>query len=100
MLACYGTLIAVAAMGALGITLSLNTGLWAASIVGFALLAVIGLYIAHRRHGSLVPSLIAVIGCAALVVTSFVTYLPLVEALGFGLLCLAVWIDRRKAHAL
>ncbi len=99
MLACYGTLAALAALGAVGISLTLNTGIWAASIVGFAVLALIGLYFAHRRHGSLLPSLIGLVGCAALVFTSFVTYLPVVEAAGFGVLCLAVWLDWRKTAA-
>ena len=97
MLACYGTLIAIAALGALGITITLNTGLWAATIVGFALLAVIALYLGHKRHGSLIPTLIATAGCAALVFTSFINYLPVVEAIGFCILLLAIWLDWRKS---
>jgi len=99
MLACYGTLIAVAALGALGITLSLNEGLWAAAIVGFALLALIALYLGHKRHGSLLPSLIAVLGCAILVFTFFVRYSAMTEAAGFAVLLSAVWLDWHKTRA-
>ena len=97
MLACYGTLAALAALGALGVTLTLNTGLWAAAIVGFALLAVVALIAGRRRHGSLIPSLVATTGCAAVAYSSLMSYSVLVEAAGFALLCAAVWLDWRQA---
>ena len=99
MLACYGTLVAIAALGALGVTLSLNEGIWATAIAGFAILAVVTLLAGQKRHGSMAPFLVGAVGGGAVVFTSFVIYSPGIEALGFVLLCCAVWMDWRRARA-
>lgn len=70
MLACQGTLIAISVLGALGISRTLNPAI----VVEITILSVAGLFFAHRRHGFLAPSVVAVIGGATLIVTSFLTY--------------------------
>ena len=52
LLACYGTLAVVAGLSALGVTIAINDHVWAAAIVIFAVVAVLGVGFGARRHGN------------------------------------------------
>ena len=95
-LACYGSLAAVAIMSVLGVSMALNDGIWAGTIIFFSLLttAIIGLGV--RKHKSLVPLMVAVPGALLLCYTMFIDYHALTELLGFILLAVATYIDFDK----
>lgn len=95
LLACYGTLAAVAALSALGVTLALHEGVWAGTIVLFALLALAAVVAGRARHGRLAPSLLALAGTLLLGYVMFVDFARLLELVAFALLALAVIWDAR-----
>ena len=99
-LACYGTLIIVAALGAMGIVVAINETIWASAIVVFAGLAVFGLFVSYRSHRSPLPMIIALIGLIVTVYTMYFHYNRILELGGFVLLTIAVMLDwrRRKHH--
>jgi arsenite methyltransferase len=94
-IACYGTLVAVAALSALGVTLAVNTGIWAGAIVLFALLATAIIALGIRKHGSAAPLLPALAGTALLGYVMFGRFDRLLELAGFALLATAVFWDFR-----
>ncbi len=111
LLACYGTLIVVAGLSALGVTIAINLQVWAAAIVIFAVVAVLGVGLGARRHGVWWPLILAVLG-AALVACAM--YLPgriegiagiagisarVVEIAGFAALIIAAVWDWRLCKA-
>lgn len=65
--ACYGTLALVAVLSMLGVTLAVNVHVWAAIIVAFALLAVLGVTLGYRRHRNANPARLAVVGAALVI---------------------------------
>lgn len=93
--ACYGTLAAVALLSALGVTLSVNTGLWAGAIVLFALLATAVVGLGFRRHHALAPLVPALAGTALLAYVMFVRFDRVLELVSFVLLAAAVYWDYR-----
>jgi hypothetical protein len=95
LLACYGTLAAVTALSALGVTLALHEGLWAGTIVLFALLALAAVVAGRERHGRLAPSLSALAGTLLLGYVMFVEFTRVLELVAFALLALAVVWDAR-----
>ena len=97
LLACYGTLIAIAALAAMGITITLNEGVWAGAIVVFAALAVVALGVSRTRHGANVPVILAGVGAVAISYAMFVDYSRITELIGFALLAGAVWLDWRRS---
>lgn len=98
-LACYGTLIIVAALGAMGIVVAINETIWATAIVVFAGLAVFGLFVSYRSHRSPLPMIIALIGLIVTVYTMYFQYNRILELGGFVLLTIAVTLDwRRTKH--
>jgi hypothetical protein len=103
--ACYGTLAAVAALSALGVTLAVDTGLWAGAIVLFAALAAASVGLGARKHGAVVALLPALAGLALVAYAMFGHYDRVLELAGFALLAGAVAWDfrlrsrsRRNAH--
>lgn len=94
-LACYGTLIIVAALGAMGIVVAINETIWATAIVVFAGLAYFGLFVSYRCHKSPLPMLIASLALIATVYTMYFQYSRILELGGFALLTIAVTIDWR-----
>jgi len=97
LIACYGSLLTLAALGAMGVTVALHEGAWALAIVAFAALAVFGLFAGRRRHGANPPLVLGFCGAAALAYAMFVTYSRPVEIGGFGLLICAAWLDWRRS---
>lgn len=95
LVACYGTLAAIALLGALGVTIALNEAVWAAAIVLFAGLTFATLLIRRRRHGRLVPAVLAGIGLLVIGFTMLVSYDRIIEIVGFVFLCAGTVIDWR-----
>jgi NADH:ubiquinone oxidoreductase subunit 6 (subunit J) len=91
----------VALLSAAGITLAINPGLWAGTIVTLGALAVVAVAAGVRRHGTYAALGCAVAGIAALAYVQFVDYSVSFELLAFGLLAAGVAIDslrRRKSE--
>ncbi len=107
-LACYGTLALVAVLALMGVSLAVNVHVWAAAIVFFALVALLGIALSWRSHHHAGPLCVAILGTVFVVVamygSSFLdTRLGIssraVEALGFAALLIAViWDWRLKRH--
>ena len=93
--ACYGTLAAVATLSALGVTLAVDTGVWAGAIVLFAALAAAGVGLGARAHGSAAPLAPALAGAALVGYAMFGNYHRVLELAGFALLGAAVFWDLR-----
>jgi len=62
--ACYGTLGLIALLSALGFTIAVNNHVWAAAIVAFALLAVLGVALGGMKHRKTGPLFLAITGAA------------------------------------
>lgn len=99
-LACYGTLAAVGALSAAGITLAINAAAWSATILAFATLAVVAVVAGIRKHRAYAPSIAALIGDALLAYVHVVAFNFGVELLGFALLGAAVMLDLRARRPL
>ncbi|MCV0394326.1 MAG: MerC domain-containing protein [Rhizobiaceae bacterium] len=90
--ACYGTLAAVAGLSLVGVTLRLPDGAWTVVIVLLALLASSGTALGWSRHGRLAPVLMSLIGLVLIVWVMLFAYSLLIELAGFALLMIAaVW---------
>lgn len=92
LMSCYGTLAFVGALSFLGVTIGIYEGIWAATIVAFYALAV-GL-IMFRGSRSLGPTLIGVVGFAAIMWAMSGVYNWMTELAAFALLVVATTWDR------
>ena len=91
-LACYGTLAMVSILSFLGITIDINTGIWAAAITFFAWLAVAGVAGSFKQHRTVGPLIIAAVGAVLITLAMFVSYSRIIEIVGFaGLVFAALW---------
>ena len=95
-LACYGSLAAVALLSALGVSMALNDGIWAGAIIFFSSVTTGIIGLGMRKHKSMVPLLLAISGTLVLCFTMFVHYNALTELVGFVLLALATYLDFDK----
>lgn len=101
-LACYGTLAAVALLSLAGLAVEIPAAAWAGAIVAFAVLAVLAVAGGLRRHGRRAPLAAAVPGLAGLVYVQFGSYSLGLELVAFALLALGVALDvvaRRRLEA-
>lgn len=98
LVACYGTLAAIALLGTLGVTIALNDALWAGAIVVFAWLTLLALWLRKRRRRLLGPIALAAIGVALITFTMMVTYERVIELVGFAFLCAGTFLDWRAGH--
>jgi len=108
MLACYGTILLIAILSLIGFTVAVNVHLWAAAIVLFAALALIGVALGYRRHRNVGPPVAAALGALLIVLSQYATgFLSgtaglnsrVVEMLGFAALLLgAIW-DWKKTRS-
>lgn len=96
---CYGTLAIVAILSAVGITLGLDEGIWAAATALFTLAAVAAVVLGIRRHGNVWPAVLAVGGLGLIVWTLFGVYTLTVEIVGFAALVAAAAWDWRLMRA-
>ncbi len=95
LIACYGTLAAIALLGALGVTIALNEAIWAGAIVLFAGLAFVALLIRWRGHRRIAPALLAGIGLLLIALTMLVSYDRIIELVGFAFLCAGTVVEWR-----
>ena len=93
LLACYGTMALLALLSLLGMTVTLDPDMWAATIAGAAGLAVVATAFNLRRHGHPWPLLAAGLGAATIGYAMFGAYAPIVEGLGFAALIGTVAFD-------
>lgn len=91
--ACYGTIGLLALLSLLGISVTLDAGLWAVAIAGAACLAAVGTAVNLPRHRQPWPLLLASLGAAAIAYAMFGAYDPIVEGLAFAALIGAVGFD-------
>ncbi len=95
LVACYGTLAAVALLGALGVTIALNTAVWAGAILLFAGLTLLALLARWRRHGRRAPVALAGMGVLLIGYAMLVSYTRTVELAGFAALVAGTALDWR-----
>ncbi len=95
---CYGTLVVMALLGALGFAITLNKTLWAGAIVTFAVLAVGGLGLGLARHRKPWPILVGGLGAAVIGYAMYWRYDRLTELAGFVLLLIAAVWDWRTGR--
>lgn len=95
LLVCYGTLIAIGLLGALGVIIALNEAAWAGAIVLFAGLTVVALLVRRRRHGRVAPVALAGIGFLLIGFTMLISYERVVELVGFVFLSAGTILDWR-----
>lgn len=98
LVACYGTIVAVALLGALGVSIALNEAAWAGVIVLFAGLAAVAIVIRWRRHRQHLSVVLAAVGFLLIAYAMFVSYSPITELGGFVLLCAGTVIDWRTGR--
>jgi len=103
-LACYGTLALIAILSLMGITVAINVHVWAAAIVLFAILAMLGVAWGYRSHRNIGPLCVAVLGTLLVILAMYGSdflndVLGLnsraVELLGFAALIIATILDWR-----
>jgi len=96
-LACYGTLAFVSVLSVLGITIHIDTGIWAGIITFFAWFSVAGVAGSFRRHRSVGPLIMAVVGAVLITASMFVAFNRVIEIAGFaGLIFAALWERQLK----
>lgn len=95
LIACYGTIAAIAVLGALGVTIVLNEAVWAGVIVLFAALACVALLLRWRRHRKNAPIVLAGIGFLQIAFTMIISYDRIIELAGFAFLCIGTFVDWR-----
>tara|TARA_R110002167_G_scaffold58377_5_gene165453 strand:+ start:1300 stop:1671 length:372 start_codon:yes stop_codon:yes gene_type:complete len=98
LVACYGTLAAVALLGALGVTIALNEAVWAGAIVVFAWSTLLALWIRRSRHRRHWPIALVAIGVALITFTMMVVYDRVIEFFGFAFLCAGTFLDWRAGR--
>lgn len=98
-LSCYGTLVVVTGLSALGLSLAVNEQAWAGAIAAFSMIAFLGVAVASWRAGPLWALLLAGAGFGAILWVMFVSYGRAVELAGFvGLVtgAIAAWRAQRQ----
>lgn len=93
--ACYGTLAAVAVLSMLGVGLAVNEAAWAGAISLFAVIAAILVALNSQRHGSRGPLVLAVLGTALVAWAMFFGFSRVIELSGFAALIGATAWDWR-----
>jgi arsenite methyltransferase len=95
LLACYGTLAAVAVLSFFGVVLAPDDTLWRVAIVAPAVLVVLVLARGARRHARWQPVALALAGTTLLAVLVFWHMNRALELLAFAMLLAAVLAERR-----
>ena len=99
-IACNGTFILIAALSALGISISINPHLQAAAISLFSLLALWLVFRGFRNHRGFGPLILAAVASATLISTMYIHFDKLVESIGLLALFAATlwswWLNRRQ----
>ena len=91
-LACNGTFILIAALAAMGISISINPHLQAAAIALFSVVTLLLVFRdtkIHQNHG---PIILAAVGSATLVITMYIHFNKVFESIGLlELFIAAIW---------
>ncbi len=101
-LACNGTFILIAALAAMGISISINPHLQAAAIALFSVVTLLLVFRdtkIHQNHG---PIILAAVGSATLVITMYIHFNKVFESIGLLELFIAAiwsWQLSRRARA-
>ena len=95
-LACYGTLAALALLSAAGVNFVVNETVWAGVVVLGAGLAALAVGVRARRYGGRLAAALALAGAGIVGYTQLVSYDLWIELAGFGLLAAAVVLDLRR----
>jgi hypothetical protein len=102
---CKGTLGIVTGLSLMGVTLHINVHAWAAAIVAFALVAVLGLALGYRQHRTGGTLLLGIVGALFVIFSLYgsqalqMISIPgnAVEIVGFaGLVAAGIWDWRLK----
>lgn len=105
LLACYGTLAAVALLTLLGVSLALNETIWVGAIVLFTILTTAAVIGGMRYHRSSAAAILAVVATGVIMYALFIDYHMLTELAGFVMLAAAAGYDiflrrRKESHVL
>jgi hypothetical protein len=91
-IACNGTLILIAALAALGISISINPHLQAAAIALFAVVTLLLVFKDTRKHQNLGPFILAAVASATLIGAMYVYFNKVIESIGLlELFIAALW---------
>jgi hypothetical protein len=91
-LACNGTLILIAMLSAIGISISINPHLQAAAIALFAVATLLLVFRDFKNHQALGPLILAAVGSATLLGTMYIHFDKLLESIGLlELFIAALW---------
>ncbi|HEX9809405.1 MAG TPA: MerC family mercury resistance protein [Alphaproteobacteria bacterium] len=94
LLACYGTVVALAVLGAMGLAVAVDDTAWAAAIVALAAVAALAVLAGQRKHRRIGPGIAAVLGAAAIGYAMAVSYDLAIELAGFALIAAGVLWDQ------
>ena len=91
-LACNGTLILIAVLSAIGISISINPHLQAAAIALFAVATLLLVFRDFKKHQALGPLILAAVASATLLGTMYIHFNKLLESIGLlELFIAALW---------
>jgi phosphoglycerol transferase MdoB-like AlkP superfamily enzyme len=91
-IACNGTFILVAALSAIGLSISINPHIQAAAISLFAVLSLLLVYRQFRRHRARGPLLLSAAATAVLIGTMYLYFDKILESVGLlALMAAALW---------
>lgn len=91
-LACNGSIIVIATLSAIGISISINPHLQAAAISLFSVVALLLVFRGFRRHRDLAPLLLAGLASATLIGTMYVQFNKIVESVALlALFAATLW---------
>jgi len=102
LLACYGTLMLIGLLSALGVSMAVNAAAWAGVIVVFAGLTAFGIALGIGRHRQPVPFVLALPGFALIAWAMLGRYDRTLEITGFAMLAAATawdWRLRRRCSS-
>ena len=101
-LACNGGILLIAALSALGISISINPHLQAAMISLFSLVALLLVFRDFKNHRGIGPLILAALASAILIGTMYIHFDKFVESLGLLALFAATlwswWLNRRQGR--
>jgi hypothetical protein len=101
-LACNATFILIAALSALGISISINPHLQAAAISLFALVTLLVVFSDFKKHQNRGPLILAAVASATLIGSMYIYFNLVVESIGLLELFIAViwsWLLSRRGRA-
>lgn len=94
---CYGTLVAVVLLSAIGVSVDLNEGLFVRIVTGLLVVALFGMTYSFRLHRSPGPLVLSVAAAGLLIWVFYGTYSQVLEIIGFvGLVVASIWDFRVK----